>query len=220
MKPGRIATLGIVFLILGMARAMAEEAQRRYVETHGNRTQVVQYGVVRSADGFVVSSVDPRSTETGRWVTGTGLVTWQQKDPSIGNDLVGRRTGRTILLSGTLAGKPVSREVRIDDAPWYQIFGPAISDLLPRGMDRQEFWVVDPSDLSAHKMLVRRAGTETIELNGSRVAAEKIHFSPAGALAPFWGADFWYREPDSIWIYSRLPEDGGTTVSTLQEAAR
>jgi hypothetical protein len=216
MKLGKVAFVGTVFLLLAMARAMAEESQRRYVETHGERTQVVQYGVVRSADGLLISSVDPRSTETGRWVTGTGLVTWQQVIPSIGNNLSGRRSGNVITLTGTLGGKQVFHELRVDNAPWYQIFGPAMADLLPPDAERQEFWVVSPVDLSVHKMMVRRAGRESIDLKGVKVPAERIHFSPAGVLAPLWGADFWYRASDALWIFSRLPEDGGITVSTIE----
>ncbi len=146
-------------------------------------------------------------------------MTWQQVIPSIGNNLSGRRSGNVITLTGTLGGKQVSRELSIDGAPWYQIFGPAMADLLPPGVDRREFWVVNPADLSAHKMMVRRAGAESINLKGGKVAAERVHFSPAGALAPFWGADFWYRASDALWVFSRLPEDGGLTVTTVETLA-
>lgn len=217
MRAGKVTIVAAVFLFLGMARAIAEEAQRRYVETHGERTQVVRFAVVRFADGFVVSSVGAFSAETGRWVAGTGLVSWQQKDPSKGNDLSARRDGAVNHIAGTLGGAAVSRDVRIDGAPWYQIFGPAMADLFPPGKDRQDFWVVNPADLSAHKMLARRAGGDTIEVDGTRVPAQRIHFSPAGTFAPFWGADFWYRSSDAAWVYSRLPEDGGLTVTTMEE---
>ena len=215
MNNGRVAVVMLVFLLLGMARALAEDAERRYVETHGDRTQIVRYGVVRTADGFSVSSVSPQSTEIGQWVTGTGLVAWEQKDPGKKNDLDARRTGDLITITGLLAGVAVNRTVRIDGAPWYQIFGPAIGDLL-RGQDRQEFWVVNPDDLAPHKMQVRKGGVENISVSGQSLSAQKVHFSPAGALAPFWGADFWYRTKDLAWVYSRLPEDGGLTVTALE----
>jgi hypothetical protein len=75
--------------------------------------------------------------------------------------------------------------------------------------------VATASEAFTDKMLVRRAGTERIEVNGVTSLAERIHFSPAGALAPFWGADFWYRVSDGAWIYSKLPEDGGNTVTAI-----
>ncbi len=79
--------------------------------------------------------------------------------------------------------------------------------------------MLDPADLAAHKMQVRRAGMERITVGGQAVDAEKIHFSPAGALAPFWGADFWYRRSDHLYISSRLPEHGGVTVTTIEGLA-
>jgi hypothetical protein len=219
---GRLGTITLFLLLaLGISRAIAEEtrqdAQRRYVETHGSRRQVVEYAVVRSAGGFLVSSIGPSSTEKGMWVTGTGLVSWEQVDTEAGNDLRASRAGNSIHVTGTLKGKPVSRDIRVDSAPWYQIFGPALSDLLPQDAQGQEFWVVNPDDLSAHKMQVKRAGQEDLKLEAGSVRALRIHFSPAGALSPLWGADFWYRVSDGVWVYSRLPEGGGVTVSTLED---
>ena len=219
---GRLETLALSLLLaLGASRAAAADALkdelRRYVETHGSRRQVVQYAVVRSAAGFKVSSTSPSSTERGTWVRGTGLVSWEQVDAEAGNDLRASRTGNTIHVTGTLKGKPATRDIRVDPAPWYQIFGPALLDLLPQEAQQAEFWVVNPDDLSAHKMQVRRAGLEDLKLGTGSIRAAKIHFSPAGALSPLWGADFWYRVADGTWVYSRLPESGALTVSTLED---
>ena len=60
-------------------------------------------------------------------------------------------------------------------------------------------------------------GTERITLGGVMLDTFKIHFSPAGALAPFWGADFWYRQSDGLYVFSRLPEHGGITVTTIED---
>ena len=105
--------------------------------------------------------------------------------------------------------------MKIDGEPWYQIFGPIIGELLPEGRPQRDFWVVNSDDLAPHKMMARRAGNERITIAGVPTGTFKIHFSPAGALAPFWGADFWYRSGDSTWVYSRLPENGGLTVTTI-----
>ena len=91
-----------------------------------------------------------------------------------------------------------------------------MAELLPQGEEQREFWVMNPDDISAHKMLVRRAGRERITVNGVAVDAEKIHLSPAGALALFWGADFWYRPSDALYVLSRMPEQGSMTVATIE----
>ncbi len=217
MRPKTVTVVVMLLVVLAAARALAEETSRRYVETHGPRRQVVAYGITPRKDGFDVSSVGETSAEHGRWVTGTGLVSWEQSNPAAGNDLHATREGDTIRVTGTLRGKPVSRAQRVDSAPWYQIFGPAMKDLLPAGKDQQEFWVLNPDDLSTHKMQVRRAGRERVVVNATTLDAVRVHFSPAGILASLWGADFWYRWPDGTWVYSRLPEGGGLTVTTIED---
>ena len=63
-----------------------------------------------------------------------------------------------------------------------------------------------------------QAAEIAITIRGAAVDTFKIHFSPAGALAPFWGADIWYRASDGAYVSSRLPENGGTTLTTIEDA--
>ena len=90
-------------------------------------------------------------------------------DPAVGSDLHGRQAGDVIHVTGTLKGKAVERDVRVDSAPWYQVFGPLLDELLPEGAAQQEFWVVDPGDLAPHKMQVKRAGPERVTIKGIAV---------------------------------------------------
>jgi len=175
----------------------------------------VELEVSRSAEGMKVTSEGGGRSEESLWVPGRGILSWRLTDPATGSDLRAERTGDRIRVMGRLKGTEVTRELRIDTAPWYQIFGPGIGDLLSSDSGRMEFWVLNPDDLATHKMLARRAGAERLEIAGTQVDTFKIHFSPAGALAPFWGADFWYRPSDSALLFSRLPENGGLTITTI-----
>jgi hypothetical protein len=210
----RVALIGILIIALADARLTAEEILRN-VQTNGSSSSMVQFKVFRGGEGTEVTFTGDAVSEETLWVPGTGSVAWRHADSAADTDLRAQRTGDTIRVNGRLKGKEVTRELRIDSAPWYQIFGPGIADLLPSGAKRMEFWVVNPEDLAPHKMLARRAGAERLEVAGTQVDAFKIHFSPAGALAPFWGADFWYRPSDSAYLYSRLPEKGGLTITTV-----
>ena len=214
----RAVLLGLCVLVLPGALLPAQVVTR-YQETHGPRSSLIEYGVDRSARGIRVSSVGGGSTEEMLWVPGTGAVSWRQVVAETGTDLRAERTGDIVRFSGTVKGKAVSREAKVDHEPWYQIFGPIIGELLPPDRQQRDFWVIDPSDLQPHKMMVRRAGAEQITLDGVLTRALKIHFSPAGALAPFWGADFWYQPQDFTWLYSRLPENGGLTITTIADPA-
>jgi len=211
----------VCFILLAApVLAPAETGNHRYVETHGSATQPIVYGVAADGEAFQVTAVDDGSSNLVRWSPSAGAVAWHWKDTVKKTELDGERVGNVIRLSGTIEGKPVTRDVKIDGAPWYQIFGPVLGDLLPGIQGQREFWVVNPDDGSAHKMQVRRAGAERLTLNGTPVDAVKVHFSPAGALAPFWGADYWLRAADSVYVYSRLPENGGLTVTTIEDPGR
>jgi len=199
------------------AQAVSPAVDRVYIETHGASVSTVEYRQSRDGQSIVLDSAATGSSEEIRWTPDVGTTEWKVKDPAAGNDFQAVRTADIIHATGVLKGKPVDRQVKVDRSPWYQIFGPLLQELLPTGFAQREFWVVDPSDLAPHKMQVRRAGTERVTVRGTALDAAKFHFSPAGALAPFWGADFWYRQSDGLWVTSRLPENGGVTVSTVKE---
>jgi len=208
----------VLFLLpLALVRLDAQETARRYTETHGQKVTMVEYRVTRAAEDVTASSTGGDTTEIVRWHRGTGTSDWQMTDPAAGSVLHGERNGDVIHVTGTLKNRKVDHDVRVDGAPWYQIFGPLLDELLPAGMDQKEFWVVDPGDCAPHKMQVKRTSTERITIKGVAIDASRVHFSPAGALAPFWGADFWYRRSDGMYLSSRLPENGGITLTTIED---
>jgi hypothetical protein len=211
----RIAMAALLAAALSADLLPAEEGVLRYVRVHGTSSVTVEIEVSRSAEGVRVKSEGGGRSEESIWVPGRGILSWRLADPAAGLDLQGERTGDFIRVTGKSKGREVTRELKIDTAPWYQIFGPGVADLVPADNGQMEFWVLNPDDLATHKMLARRAGRERREIAGEQVDTFKIHFSPAGALAPFWGADFWYRPSDSALLFSRLPENGGSTITTI-----
>jgi hypothetical protein len=211
----RVAPVALVVAALAAASLSAEEGTLRYVRAHGTSSSAVEIEVSRSAEVIKVTSEESGRAEESLWVPGRGLISWRMTDPAMGAELHAERTGDRIRITGPWKGREVIKEIRIDAAPWYQIFGPGIGDLLSSDAARMEFWVLNPDDLAVHKMLARREGLERREITGAQVDTFKVHFSPAGALAPFWGADFWYRPSDSAYLFSRLPENGGLTITTI-----
>jgi hypothetical protein len=217
LTSGKSAVFVLVLLCVARAGLGAQESTRRYTETHGQKVITIEYRVTRAAEEVTASSTGGDTTELVSWHEGAGTIDWQMTDPAAGSVFHGRRNGDVIHVTGTLKNRKVDRDVRVDKAPWYQVFGPLLDELLPAGVDQKEFWVVDPGDLAPHKMQVKRAGAERIMIKGTAIDAVRVHFSPAGALAPFWGADFWYRQSDEMYVSSRLPENGGVTLTTIED---
>jgi hypothetical protein len=211
----RLAPLTLLATALCAAPLSADDGVLRYTQTNGAGSSTFEVEVSRSTEGMKVRSEGAGRSEESLWVPGRGLISWRHSEPAAASDLRAERTGNMIRVTGRLKGRDVTRDLRVDAAPWYQIFGPGIADLLPTGAGRMEFWVLNPDDLSTHKMLAQQAGTERREIDGAEVDTFKVHFSPAGALALFWGADFWYRPSDSAWLFSRLPENGRSTTTTI-----
>jgi hypothetical protein len=210
----------ILFCLVSSAGLNAQDSALRYSEVSGRQVDTVEHRVSKTGAEAVVSSTGGSTASSIRWQQGVGTYDWLMTDPKTGTALHGERTGDVIHVTGRLKNNRVERDVKVDPAPWYQIFGPLVQYLLPDGLPQKDFWVVNPDDLSAHKMQARRAGTERITIRGAPVDCFKIHFSPAGALAPFWGADFWYRLSDGTYLSSRLPENGGITVTTIEDASQ
>jgi hypothetical protein len=212
-----LAASGLSAQAAGTQAAGTQTVVRKYAEARGAVVTTVEYRIFRDGQSILLSSIGVDSADEIRWTPGSGTTDWHLSDSKTGDDLRAQRSGNMIHVTGTLKNRPVDRQVKVDGAPWYQDFGPLMEELLPAGSSQKEFWVLDPADLAAHKMQVRRTGTERVTVRGTAVDAAKIHFSPAGALAPFWGADFWYRQGDGLWVTSRLPEHNSVTVSTVEE---
>ena len=209
----------VLACLLTAAALSAQDSALRYSEVHGQQVAAVEYRISRTGGEVSLSSTGGGTESAIRWQLSVGTSDWQMTDQKAGTALHGIRTGNVIHVTGTLKNRPVERDVKVDPAPWYQVFGPLLQELLPAGAAQADFWVVNPDDLSAHKMQVKRAGSERITIRGAAVDTIKMHFSPAGALAPFWGADFWYRASDGVYVSSRLPENGGTTVTTIEDSS-
>ena len=175
----------------------------------------VEFEVSRGAEGIKVASEGGGRSEESLWVPGRGIISWRLTDPAAGSDLRAERTGDIVRVTGRLKGREITRELKIDTAPWYQIWGPGHrgSALLRH---RADGILGSQSRRPCNAQDARPAGRLGTPGNRrAQVDTFKIHFSPAGALAPFWGADFWYRPSDSAYLFSRLPENGGLTITSI-----
>ena len=140
----RISILALATAALCAVPLCAEEGVLRYVQAHGAASSAMQIEVSRSPDGMMVKSEAGGRSEESLWVPGRGTISWQLTDPAAASDIHAERTGDMIRVTGRLKGREVTRELRVDAAPWYQIFGPGIADLLSPDAARMEFWVVNP----------------------------------------------------------------------------
>ena len=211
----RKALFPLLLIIAANPQLAAEQGAWRYSESFGQNTAWIEYSVVRTPQRVVVRSAADRVKEELEFVPGKGTLWWTKIGSHPGTNLRAQRTGDTIRITGTLKSAKVDKLLHIDSAPWYQILGPCIGDLLPQKMQSIEFWALDPDELAVHKMLAIRQAGERKEVHHVLIDTFKVHFAPMGIAGAFWGADFWFRISDSAYILSKMPDNGGLTETAI-----
>ena len=68
----RVVIISLCLAVLPGLRLPAQEGILRYVETHGQRSYIMEYWVARSAGGIDVPSVGGGVPDSLHWVPATG----------------------------------------------------------------------------------------------------------------------------------------------------
>lgn len=130
---------------------------------------------------------------------------WQLSQTAEGTDILARREGNNLLLSGLLRGQRIERSLQLDPAPWFQALSIALRRLLDGRSDAVEFWTLRPDTLEVHKVRAVRQGLETLEIDGRPVPAWRIEVRLVGLKALFWHSNYWLRQSDGVFLRYRGP---------------
>ena len=123
----------------------------------------------------------------------------------------------------TFKGKEITKELKIDNRPWYQAWNLSFSRFVLSGRGRQEFWTLRDSDLKEFVMVVIRENEEVIELNGQAVEAVKVKVTLNNWMSKFWKVHYWFRKSDGVFLrYEGANGPPGTplTVTELKSEAQ
>jgi hypothetical protein len=130
---------------------------------------------------------------------------WQLTQTTEGTEILARRQGDSLLLSGRLRGQPVERRLEIDAAPWYQALSISLRNLFDQRIEALEFWTLRPDTLEVHKVRAVRQAQETLDIDGRPVAAWRIEVRLTGLKALFWHSHYWLRKSDGAFLRYRGP---------------
>ncbi|MFZ5563603.1 MAG: hypothetical protein ACOZBW_06075 [Thermodesulfobacteriota bacterium] len=125
---------------------------------------------------------------------------WEAVRPAEKTNVRAERRGNIIHLTGTFQGKTVNRRYTIDDKPWYQATSISFRPFVLSGEEKLEFWVLRPSTLEPHQVVARKKGVCTRSVLGQPVEIQQIRLGLPGVLAPLWGADYWFRKADGVFV--------------------
>ena len=142
---------------------------------------------------------------------------WSVKDPAQKIDLQVTRRDNSLLMTGLFKGSTISREVSIDDAPWYQALSLSLRQFTNPNRDHLEFWSIRPDTLDVHKLQVTRSGEELVDMNGTMTKAIKLKIQLTGLKSMFWSCHYWLRKEDGLFIRYQGPSGPPGWPETIVE---
>lgn len=137
-------------------------------------------------------------------------------------DYTARLRGDEIVIEGVNEGETVNERRRLrDDDPWIQSIEKSLEPFVLSDDDRMEFWTIQPDSLDLRKLLAKRSGPETVDVDGEQVEAWRVRISLPGIGSIFWGAEYWYRTSDGQFVrYEGTRGPPGTPETVVEKIDR
>lgn len=146
---------------------------------------------------------------------------WQLKDPDKKHDIIAKRQGNELTLSGVRNGETYEETVELDERPWYQPLSYSLGNFLRSDEKSRSFWMIRADTVEVTTLEVEKKGEEEIFVNQKAVVAQKVVLRPEGFYAHFWHGTYWFRKSDKIFLMYRsvqgLPGTAETVVELMGE---
>lgn len=99
---------------------------------------------------------------------------------------------------------------------WYQPLGFCFFDFACSEDTSRQFFMVNQKDLEPVKMVIKKKGTEIINLHNKEVPALKAELRLSGILAPFWSGTYWLNPENGILLRYIGTFGPGTETTTME----
>ncbi|MDI6870197.1 MAG: hypothetical protein QME79_02350 [Bacillota bacterium] len=229
MRFCRLGLSAIVLIGLGLISADTSVAAEGTVKLTYHQVTQAQgiyeaYTLTPSASGYELKLLpigqDPSVTSIIRTDSLYSTLTWEHREPREGTALTAVRQGNVIRLSGSLRGKRVEKEYRIDSHPWMQGYALQLTGFILSKEKRTVFWRINPVDLKITAFSATKTGQVTLTVDGKAVETVHVRISFPGAAGAFWSADSWFRKLDGRYLrYRGANGPPGTPVTTVELVA-
>jgi hypothetical protein len=213
--------MSLLFSVSACAQENAEpndEPRTNYYRSYHSKTGKLvgesSRRIEQRTDGgyrvFVEWRSDPdTSSGTQEYVLDENYSTlsWKVMNPKAGTDYKGERNGKVLTISGTVKGEVVSKELKIDEKPFYYNPNLGLENFVRSGEEKREFRTLRPDNLKQYKMKASLKDTETITINGTEVEAIKVKWGLTGLKAAFFRQTLWFRKSDGVFLKSKERND-------------
>ena len=130
-------------------------------------------------------------------------LSWSVMDKSKDTYYQGKRVDDQILISGKFKGKDIDMKINIDEKPFY--FNPklGLTDFVNAKEPSRAFWGIRHDNLKIYILKAKRKETKKIRVNGMKVNAVRVLWSPTRSLSKYFHRNYWFREKDGIYVRSK-----------------
>jgi hypothetical protein len=189
----------------------------RYFQRSGGDSHYFDWILVRQEETLLLRAVSPREEHRTLMEKDTSTLVWSLTNAQEDTAVEARREGNRIELKGLFRGKPIVKQIVIDEAPWFQSLSISLRSFLEMSKESTEFWIVRPDKLNAHKLRATKKGMEMLDLGQQRFAAQKIEVRLIGVASLFGRGNYWFRANDRLLLLYRgpggLPGVPSTTIT-------
>ena len=199
MKLNQIMVL--VFLCVPAScpvRASTVESYR-YAETIGGVQKDVQWCVDKS-EPIRLLYQSKEETHITRTDDSLATVQWDMENKAEGTSIRARREPHAILVSGRWKGHQISKELPVDDAPWYQATSWSLRAFVLSSRKQIRFWTIRIDTLTAHKIKAVKKQRMILNLNGTDEEAVEVELRLGGLLSFLWKSSYWFRLSDGVFL--------------------
>ena len=178
-----------------------------YHERDHDSMTVAAFSIVPDANGLAMtvhSCKGPDSTEEElRCDAAFNVREWHYRS-NRNSDLLMRRTGNLIEVSGVFDGKKTAKILTIDARPWCQIIPMALSACPPDSLNHRSFWAVSLRGMAPLRAVAFRVADaiDTAQPGYPGSVCRRIHLKLDGMLARFWDGYYYLRKPDNVFVYN------------------
>jgi hypothetical protein len=168
--------------------------------------KIACFSIVRDQTGYSVSILSTQGKEQTReelfcdstWRT----LRWHYRSDN-NTDIDFKRCGESIVLTGILRGKPVSKNLGIDKHPWYQLVTLGMAAVSADSAAGVKFWAVSidgPAILKAVPFRVA-AITDTSLPGHPEIRCRCVQVKLDGILGRFWNGYYYIRSDNSRFVH-------------------
>jgi hypothetical protein len=211
---GLAACLMVALAFCLPAEDAAPRELRQYRAITEGKVKPSSLSLQAAGTGWLETKGDYQIEQSASFVTSR----WTWRNTAAGTDLSVVREGDTLVASGKVAGKAVQRRIGANGRPWGQDHTLFMEAFVLSGAEKTGFVEIFNEELKLYEFDAKRVGQEKIRLADREWQTVKVHLSLTGALAGFWGADYWFDAATGRFLRCDTVLGGPGTPRTIIEA--